>query len=116
MLYCFKSNCSFVDIAQAANLPLGNVQIEFTAQEKAQRKQAEYQAVKLAKARSLWEVAKPITGTKAETYLRGRGITCDLPNALRFMPDIYHAPSASWTSAAKLDWPSPLSSSLAQSV
>jgi len=99
LLYCFKSHCSFVEIAQAANLPLGGVQIDFEAHKEAERKQAEYQAMQLAKARSLWDAAKPIIGTKAETYLRGRGITRDLPDSLRFMPDIYHAPSATWACA-----------------
>ncbi len=99
LLYCFKNHCSFVEIAQAANLPLGEAQIDFEAQKETERKQSEYQAVQLTKARSLWDATAPITGTKAEAYLKGRGITCDLPASLRFMPDIYHAPSASWTCA-----------------
>ena len=54
LLYCFKSHCSFVNIAQVANLPLGEVQIDFEAHKEAERKQTEYQAAQLAKARSLW--------------------------------------------------------------
>lgn len=34
----------------------------------------------------LWKRARPIAGTIAETYLRGRGIGCDLPATLRFLP------------------------------
>ena len=34
----------------------------------------------------LWKRARPIAGTIAETYLRGRGIVCDLPSTLRFLP------------------------------
>lgn len=99
LLHCFKTGCSFVDIANALNMPLGTVQIDFEAQRETQRKQAEYSAAKLAKARSLWDYAKPITGTKAEAYLRGRGITISMPPSLRFMADIYHGPSSSWASA-----------------
>jgi hypothetical protein len=103
LLYCFKSHCSFVDIGQAANLPLGGVKIGIDAVRESEAKQSADAAAKLAKARSLWELAKPIEGTIVETYLRGRGITCPLPSALRFMPDIYHAPSASWACAMVAD-------------
>jgi Toprim domain/ProQ/FINO family len=48
--------------------------------------------------RQLKALAK-IGGTHAERYLRGRGITCDLPETLRFMPDIFHGPSTSWACA-----------------
>lgn len=99
LLYCFKSHCSFVDIAQAADMPLGDVQIDFQARKETERKQAEYQAAQLAKARTLWDATKPIIGTKAENYLRGRGIICDLSDTLRFMPDIHHGPTMSWCCA-----------------
>lgn len=33
----------------------------------------------------LWKRSRPITGTIAETYLRGRGILCPLPPTLRFL-------------------------------
>lgn len=99
LLHCFKAGCSFVEIAKAAHMPLDSVQIDFDAQREHERKQAAYAAEKLAKARNLWNAAKPITGTKVEAYLRGRAITCDLPSALRFMPDIYHGPSATWATA-----------------
>lgn len=33
----------------------------------------------------LWKRARPIAGTIAETYLRGRGIGCELPATLRFL-------------------------------
>jgi len=69
LLHCFKSHCSFVDIAQAANLRLEGVQMDFDAVRESEAKQAAYTAAKL------------IEGTKAETYLRGRGITCPLPSA-----------------------------------
>ncbi len=99
LLHCFKRQCSFVEIANAISLPLGNAQVDTEARRETERKRAEYAAAKLAKARSLWGAAKPIAGTKAEEYLRGRGITVDLPASLRFMPNIYHGPSKSWACA-----------------
>ena len=99
LFYCFKGGCSFVEIANAIDLPLGEVQIDFEAQREREAKQTAYAAANLKSARDLWNHAKPITGTKAETYLRGRGITCEMPNSLRFSPDLYHAPSASWCCA-----------------
>ena len=65
--------------------------MDIAARRETERKQAEYAAAKLAKARSLWDAAKPIVGTKAEAYLQGRGITSPLPDSLRFVPDIYGA-------------------------
>ncbi|NKW71796.1 virulence-associated protein E [Rhodobacteraceae bacterium R_SAG10] len=99
LLFCFKRRCSFIEIANAISSPLENAKIDVAARRETERKQAEYSAAKLAKARSLWDAAKPIAGTKAEAYLRGRGITAPLPDSLRFMPDIYHAPSSTWSCA-----------------
>ena len=44
-------------------------------------------------AQRLWRMARPVAGSLAETYLRGRGIA-DLQNAdpLRFLPDCYWRP------------------------
>lgn len=54
----------------------------------------EAEAVKReAQARAAWTEALPVAGTLAETYLRGRRITCDLPDSLRFLPSSWH-PSA----------------------
>lgn len=38
-----------------------------------------------------WEGSVPINGTLAESYLRARGITCDLPDSLRFNPSCWHS-------------------------
>ncbi|MBI1495221.1 DUF7146 domain-containing protein [Halocynthiibacter styelae] len=103
LLHCFKSNCAFADIARAAQFPRDAVRIDPEAQREHERKQAAYAAEKLSKARSLWHAAKPIRGTKAEVYLRGRGITAPLPATLRFMPDIYHMPSAKHCAAMVAD-------------
>ncbi|WP_431298475.1 DUF7146 domain-containing protein [Tabrizicola sp. BL-A-41-H6] len=38
----------------------------------------------------IWGEAIPILGTPGETYLRRRGITCDIPTTLRFHPNCWH--------------------------
>ncbi|RVG89297.1 toprim domain-containing protein [Sinorhizobium meliloti] len=47
-----------------------------------------------ARARECWVEAVPISGTLAEVYLRGRVITCPLPETLRFHPRCYHPSTA----------------------
>ena len=42
-------------------------------------------------AMAVWREALPVHGTLAETYLRGRGITCPLTDSLRFHPECWHA-------------------------
>ena len=91
LLNCKKSGCSFVDILTAAGIRAGDytppdpaVIAQREAQAKAQAERKERQAL------SLWNEAQPIRGTIAETYLRGRGITCALPDTLRFHPAAWH--------------------------
>lgn len=58
------------------------------------RRQAEDEAAAAKRERqalACWREALPIHGTTAETYLRGRGITCPLPDSLRFHPECWHA-------------------------
>jgi hypothetical protein len=57
------------------------------AAEEAEAAKREAQAV------AVWREARPIRGTPAETYLRHRGITCELSETLRFHPECWH-PSA----------------------
>jgi len=40
LLYCFKQRCSFVEIANAANLPLEGVQVDIQAQARVDAEQA----------------------------------------------------------------------------
>lgn len=42
------------------------------------------------RAKGLWAETRSITGTPAEAYLRGRGITCPLPAMLRFHSSCWH--------------------------
>lgn len=43
---------------------------------------------------AVWREALPVPGTLADTYLRGRGITCPLPDTLRFHPECWHGATA----------------------
>jgi hypothetical protein len=40
---------------------------------------------------SLWRNARPISGSPAERYLRGRGITIELPPSLRYHAALKHS-------------------------
>ncbi|WP_299986666.1 toprim domain-containing protein [uncultured Ruegeria sp.] len=103
LLFCFKGGCGFSDIANAANVPATITRADPEAQREANKKRREYEANKLRQARGIWEACHPIERTKAAAYLRGRGITCPLPPALRFAPDIFHSPSTSWAMAMVAD-------------
>lgn len=90
LLFCFKAGCAFADIAAAVDLPRSSGEVDFEAMQGAKERQATYDAGKLKKARSCWDRSIPIRGTKAEAYLRSRGITIGLPDSLRFLADEYH--------------------------
>jgi hypothetical protein len=95
VLDCKKSACGFLDILAAAGLRSGDYRppdLAILAQREAEG--LAEAAKRAAQAKRLWKEAQPIAGTLAETYLRGRGITCDLPPALRFHPDTWHGPTA----------------------
>ncbi|MCM2560921.1 toprim domain-containing protein [Lutimaribacter sp. EGI FJ00015] len=95
LLDCKKSGCAFLDILAAAGVRTGDY-IPPDAATLAQReaeKRAEAQK-RAAQAKQVWTEAKPIAGTVAETYLRGRGITCDLGQVLRFHDECWHGPTA----------------------
>jgi len=47
---------------------------------------SEYKRQQHGKALRLWRQRRPIAGTIAERYLRSRGITCELPATLAFLP------------------------------
>ena len=99
LIHCFKSQCNFVDIIQTAGGDLESVDRDTEAQSIHEEKRRAYEALQLQKAQSLWGISQPIIGTKAEAYLRARGICCDLPPALRFIPDLHHGPSMKWCMA-----------------
>lgn len=95
LLHCKKTGCAFRDIVAAAGIAPGT----FAAPDpiEAARREAEARAEvarRERQARSTWAETVPICGTPAETYLRGRGITCDLAPSLRFHPACWHGPTA----------------------
>ena len=61
-----------------------------------ERRQAEAAdaARRAAQAERCWREARPIAGTPAERYLRRRGVTAPLGEALRFHPACWHGPTA----------------------
>ena len=59
------------------------------------RVEEEAEAVKRERhALAIWREAVPVHDTIAETYLRGRGITCPLPDTLRLHPTCWHGATA----------------------
>lgn len=56
----------------------------YRAAEEAEAAKREKQAV------AVWREAVPISSTVAEAYLRSRGITCGLPDTIRFHPACWH--------------------------
>jgi hypothetical protein len=95
VLDCKKSGCAFLDILAAAGVRTGEY-VPPDAATLAQR-DAEHKAEaakRAAQAKQVWTEAQPISGTLAETYLRGRGITCDLGQVLRFHGECWHGPTA----------------------
>lgn len=95
VLDCKKSACAFLDILAAAGLRSGDYTPPDPATLAQRDREAKAEAQRKAEqAKRLWREAMPIGGTLAEAYLRGRGITCDLPPTLRFHPQAWHGPTA----------------------
>ena len=95
LAHCKKSHCAFTDMLAALGMARGDYREPDPAElakRDADRRAEEAKRAKQAK--QCWQEAGAITGTVAETYLRGRAITCDLPETLRFHPEAWHGPSA----------------------
>ncbi|MEX0279586.1 MAG: toprim domain-containing protein [Arenibacterium sp.] len=103
LMHCKKSGCDFRDILIASGIQPGHIEIDQMALENAERERKADEAKKLKRARDMWDQGQPITGTKGEAYLRGRAITCPLPDSLRWLPDTYHMPSGRYVSAMVAD-------------
>jgi hypothetical protein len=103
LMHCKKSGCDFKDILIASGITPGIVEIDQLAMANAKRERAEQAAKHKARARSMWDHGQPIAGTHGEQYLRGRGITCDAPDTLRWLPDTYHGPSGQYCAAMIAD-------------
>lgn len=95
LVHCKKLNCRYQDILFAAGLRSGDFappDEAIIAQRKRQQKiEAERRS---AQAKRLWSECLPISGSIAETYLRRRGIACDLASTLRFHGHCWHGPTA----------------------
>ena len=92
LLNCKKAGCDYRDIAVAAGITHGTYNPPdpaITARRKADQHKVTLK--RAAQAQRLWMDARPILGTVAERYLRGRGISCLLPKTLRFEPQCWHA-------------------------
>ena len=95
LAHCKRSGCSFHAIIAAVGIGRRHHRPSIPndiAQQKAKRREVDEK--KARQARSIWQETLPIAGTLAETYLRGRGITCPLPATLRFHPGAFHGPAA----------------------
>jgi phage/plasmid primase-like uncharacterized protein len=103
LTFCHKSGCTFRDVLNAAGRANQDIRVDMGSPNLARIERGQYDAQQLAKARQLWVQGKQIHGTKGEAYLRIRGITCEMPSALRWVPDTYHSPSARWLSAIVAD-------------
>jgi hypothetical protein len=91
LAHCKRSNCAFVEIIVAAGFGFGDFQS--LGSERIDKYAAEHRARVKCKSRiaeRLWQDSLPISGTIAETYFKGRGIKCPLPDTLRFHPRIWH--------------------------
>ncbi|MEV8468815.1 toprim domain-containing protein [Fluviibacterium sp. DFM31] len=95
VLHCKKCDCAFLDILAAAGLLSGDYtppdRATIAQREAVRRAETEKRA---RQAERCWLESQTITGTLAETYLRGRGINCPLPQTLRFHPECWHGPTA----------------------
>lgn len=97
LLLSCKTGCSFGDVLAALRdrglvdrhdrpqRPSASEIARRRAEEEAEAVKRERQAL------ACWTEALPVHGTLADTYLRGRGITCPLPDSLRFHPACWHA-------------------------
>lgn len=95
VLDCKKAACAFLDVLVAAGARSGDYRPPDAATLAQRERKAKAEAEKrAAQAKRLWQEAQPIAGTVAEAYLRGRGITCELPRTLRFHAQAWHGPTA----------------------
>jgi hypothetical protein len=91
LLLSCHAGCDFTDIMSALrdrglSEPSGSPKLDCAADQAADDLRRTLRAQQVARE------TIPITGTIAETYLRGRGITCPLPEgALRFHPNCWHS-------------------------
>lgn len=95
LAHCKRLGCDFRDVLRAAGIAPGDYR-PVDAAELARREAEKRSAIerRAQQAKLLWRETQPIHGTTAETYLRGRGINCALPQTLRFHQDCWHRVTA----------------------
>lgn len=93
LLHCKKGGCTYRDIVAALKLP----RISYQHAKRDNACHAESVTNNCHRrsdmAAAIWNSGRPIHGSSAETYLRGRDITCPLPDTLRFHPNLWHGPA-----------------------
>jgi hypothetical protein len=100
LAHCKRAECDFLDILGAAGLRSDDYCAPDFNRIAQRHTEAKAQSEKRAMAaKRLWAEAKPIADTLAETYLRGRGISCALPDTLRFHSQCWHGPTQTQTAA-----------------
>ncbi|SEO11037.1 Toprim domain-containing protein [Pseudorhodobacter antarcticus] len=91
LLHCKKAGCSFRDLTAALGISHGPNAVPDPAviarRETGRLAEVEKRA---RQSQALWSEASLTSGTIAETYLRGRGINCALPDTLRYHPMAWH--------------------------
>lgn len=103
LLHCKKNGCDFRDILAASGVIPGTVEIDRMAIAASEQNRAAQSAKIMARARSLWGYGEAIQGSKGEAYLRARGITCAIPDSMRWLHDTYHGPSGKYCAAMIAD-------------
>lgn len=95
LLKCRKNGCDFRAILGSLGMGAGEYRPPHPEETIQQNLEIKAEAArKERQAASCWSQAQALKGTVAETYLRGRGITCPLPETLRFHPDCWYGPTA----------------------
>jgi putative DNA primase/helicase len=88
---CRSAGCTFREIMQAVRSATGlNTRTPsetYEAREERDNQQAASRSERIRKAVACFQLAQPIDGTLAETYLRARAIVSDMPDDLRFCSD-----------------------------
>jgi hypothetical protein len=90
LAFCHKRGCPFAEIVAAAGLPPDALRHDAEGQARHDAQRAAEEARRERQAKAIWAEAAPVHGTLAETYLRARGITCDLPETLRYQAQGWH--------------------------
>ena len=91
LMHCKKAGCGFRDLAAALGISRGPYEVPDPAVFALREADRQAEAKKRSRlAKALWSEASLIGGTIAETYLRGRGINCALPDTLRYHSEAWH--------------------------